>query len=129
MFMKKRQLEMALQEIPSHSMPKIDLEQYSTPSVIASDVLWHAHSLGDLDGMKVADLGCGTGIFAIGAVLMGAVDVVGVDIDEDSISTADLQAFKMGISESATFLSCDIVDFEGSAEHSYTESTFWCSKI
>ena len=56
MFNKKRQLEMALQDIPPHKSPKIDLEQYSTPSTIAADVLWNAHSIGDIDGLKVVDL-------------------------------------------------------------------------
>ena len=75
MFNKKRQLEMALQDIPPHQSPKIDLEQYSTPSIIAADVLWNAHSIGDIDGMKVVDLGCGTGIFTIGSSMMGAGEV------------------------------------------------------
>lgn len=52
MFNKKRQLEMALQDIPPHQNPKINLEQYSTPSVIAADVLWNAYSIGDIEGMK-----------------------------------------------------------------------------
>ena len=72
MFTKKRQLEMVLQDIPYHESPKINLEQYSTPSVIAADVLWNANSIGDIKGMKVVDLGCGTGIFAIGSALLGA---------------------------------------------------------
>ena len=82
MFTKKRQLEMALQRIPPHTSPKVALEQYSTPSIIAADVLWNAHSIGDIDGLKIVDLGCGTGIFAIGAAMMGAAESVGVDIDE-----------------------------------------------
>ena len=96
MFNKKRQLEMALQSIPPHKSPKIDLEQYSTPSVIAADVLWNAHSIGDLEGMKVVDLGCGTGIFAIGSALMGASESVGVDIDGDAISIAEIEAIEDG---------------------------------
>ncbi len=56
MFNKKRQLEMALQDIPPHQSPKIDLEQYSTPSTIAADVLWNAYSIGDINDLKVVDL-------------------------------------------------------------------------
>jgi len=116
MFTKKRQLEIALQNVPPHSSPKVSLEQYSTPSVIAADVLWNAHSMGDIDGMRVVDLGCGTGIFAIGAAMMGALESVGVDIDEDAISIANTQASKMGIEGDIRFLTSDIKDFKESAD-------------
>ena len=116
MFNKKRQLEMALQSIPPHKSPKIDLEQYSTPSVIAADVLWNAQSIGDVEGMKIVDLGCGTGIFAIGSALMGASEAVGVDIDGDAISVAETQAVKMGVEDKTRFLTSDIQDFQESAD-------------
>ncbi len=116
MFNKKRQLEMALQSIPPHKRPKIDLEQYSTPSVIAADVLWNAQSIGDIEGMKIVDLGCGTGIFAIGSALMGASEAVGVDIDGDAISVAETQAIKMGVEDKTRFLTCDIQNFKESAD-------------
>ncbi len=103
MFTKKRQLEMVLQDIPSHESPKINLEQYSTPSVIAADVLWNANSIGDIHGMKVVDLGCGTGIFAIGSALLGAEESVGVDIDIDAISIANSQAEKLGVKSQNEF--------------------------
>jgi putative methylase len=116
MFNKKRQLEMALQDIPPHNNPKIDLEQYSTPSIIAADVLWNAHSIGDIDGMKVADLGCGTGIFTIGSSMMGARESVGVDIDDEAVSIAEIQALKMGVQDKARFVTSDIRDFSESAD-------------
>ena len=116
MFNKKRQLEMALQSIPPHKSPKIDLEQYSTPSVIAADVLWNAQSIGDVEGMKIVDLGCGTGIFAIGSALMDASEAVGVDIDGDAVSVAETQAVKMGVEDKTRFLTCDIQDFQESAD-------------
>ena len=62
---RKKHLEMRLQSIPSHPKPKVNLEQYTTPSIIASDLVWNAFSLGDIDGKNIFDLGCGTGIFAI----------------------------------------------------------------
>lgn len=85
---KKKHLEMAIQNVPSHPNPKVDLEQYSTPAVIASDLLWNAYSLGDIVDKKVMDLGCGTGIFAIASMLLGATSAVGVDIDKESIDLA-----------------------------------------
>ena len=116
MFNKKRQLEMALQGIPPHKSPKIDLEQYSTPSIIAADVLWNASSIGDLDDMKVVDLGCGTGIFTIGSAMMGARESVGVDIDCEAVSIAEAQALKMGMQDKTRFVTSDIRDFTESAD-------------
>lgn len=111
MFTKKRQLEMALQDIPSHESPKINFEQYSTPSQIAADVLWNANLIGDIHGLKVADLGCGTGIFAIGSALMGAEESIGVDIDIDAISISKSQAEKLGVKSKTNFITSDITDF------------------
>ena len=85
---RKKHLEMRLQNIPAHPKPKVGLEQYTTPSVIASDLIWNAFSLGDIEDKNILDLGCGTGVFAIGSALMGANSSIGVDIDEDSIELA-----------------------------------------
>ena len=60
-----------------HSKPRPDLEQYSTPAVIAADLLFIAYSFGDIEGRKVVDLGCGGGILSIGAALLGAEKVTG----------------------------------------------------
>jgi putative methylase len=116
MFTKKKQLEIALQDIPSHKTPKANLEQYSTPSVIAADLLWHAYSLGDLDGMKVVDLGCGTGIFTIGAAMMGAAECVGVDVDEEAIKMAELNAKNKGLYNLTRFIESDIINFNESSD-------------
>ena len=105
---KKRHLEMILQRIPPHKSPKVQLEQYMTPANIAADVLWNAYSLGDIEDKKVIDLGCGTGIFAIGAALLGAKEVIGIDVDHDSIKIAKLQASKMGIDNVTEFILEDI---------------------
>ncbi|MEM3816462.1 MAG: 50S ribosomal protein L11 methyltransferase, partial [Candidatus Bathyarchaeia archaeon] len=42
----------------------------------------------DIRGRKVIDLGCGSGILAIAASLLGAELAVGVDIDRESIMAA-----------------------------------------
>ena len=85
---KKKHLEMAIQKVPKHPNPKVDLEQYPTPATIAADLLWNAYSLGDIADKKVMDLGCGTGIFAIASKLLGAASAIGVDIDKDSTDLA-----------------------------------------
>lgn len=85
---RKKHLEMKLQSIPSHPNPKVGLEQYTTPSVIASDLIWNANSLGDIENKNILDLGCGTGIFTIASAVMGANLACGVDVDEESIQLA-----------------------------------------
>ena len=81
---------MILEKVPKHPNPKVELEQYSTPSTIAADLVWNAYGLGDIDNMSVLDLGCGTGIFAIASSLMGASYSLGVDIDDESIALAKI---------------------------------------
>lgn len=103
---KKKQLEMAIQKVPKHPNPKVDLEQYSTPATIAADLLWNAYSLGDIADKKVMDLGCGTGIFAIASKLLGAASAIGVDIDKDS---TDLASSYCG---DVDFICSDICDLE-----------------
>ncbi|MDD5503444.1 MAG: METTL5 family protein [Candidatus Thermoplasmatota archaeon] len=116
MITKKRHLEITLQRIPRHPKPKANLEQYLTPATIAADVLWNAYALGDIEGKKVADLGCGTGIFAIGAALLGAKESVGVDIDPDATVVAEVQAREMEVSDTARFVSTDIQYFSENAD-------------
>lgn len=103
---KKKHLEMAIQKVPKHPNPKVDMEQYSTPATIAADLLWNAYSLGDIADKKVMDLGCGTGIFAIASKLLGAASSIGVDIDKDS---TDLASSYCG---DVDFICSDICDLE-----------------
>ena len=116
MIIKKRHLEMALQSIPPHLKPKVELEQYTTPAKIAADLLWNANALGDIEALKVVDLACGTGIFAIGAALLQAVEVVGVDVDTDAVEIARQEASKKGLEEIIRFISADIRDFHEEAD-------------
>jgi putative methylase len=108
--MKKKALEMALSQIPAHPSPKPHLEQYKTPVNIASDVLFFAHSLGDIEDKSIFDLGCGTGIFAIGAKLLGASKVLGIDVDDKAIQIARETAKKL--ETEVDFRVCEINDLK-----------------
>ncbi len=112
---RKKHLEMKLQQIPSHPNPDVNFEQYTTPSVIASDLIWNAFGFGDIDNRNVADLGCGTGIFAIASRLMGADRAVGIDIDPDSLEAADVYSRELGL-DNISFICGDISDFECDVE-------------
>ena len=45
-----------------------------------------------LQGQRVLDYGCGSGILAIGAAKYGATDIVAVDIDEAAVTSTELNA-------------------------------------
>lgn len=81
-------MERALQSLERIPRPAAASEQYATPAPIAAEVLYLAHGRGDLAGCSVVDLGCGNGILAIGAKLLGAARVVGVDSDPAAIGVA-----------------------------------------
>ena len=93
----KRQLEVQLGRLKILQEPNLKLEQYPISAEVASELLYMAgFENNDLDG-RVIDLGTGTGRLAIGAALMGAEDVVGVDLDERAISLARENAETAGV--------------------------------
>jgi putative methylase len=94
---KKKDLEIVLQGLAPHPSPSPRLEQYATPAGIAAEVLFLAAQLGDIQGRKVVDLGCGTGVLGIGAALIGAREVVGIDVDEAALGVARANASRLGV--------------------------------
>jgi putative methylase len=86
--MKKKNLEIILQKVPQPIHPTPTLEQYITPASIASDIIFNAYYLGDITDRNIVDLGCGTGIFSVGASLLGAKKIIGIDVDKESICIA-----------------------------------------
>lgn len=61
-------------------------------------------------GMKVLDIGCGSGILAIASVLLGADSALGVDIDAQSVKTAKENAEINNITENTEFIVGDLAD-------------------
>lgn len=51
-------------------------------------VLQVAHSYDEFEGQVVADLGCGTAMLSIGAAILGACHVIGIDLDSDALEIA-----------------------------------------
>ncbi len=62
------------------------------------------------NGSKVLDVGCGSGILGIAAVLLGADSAFGVDIDETAVRTANENARINGVGGSFTAIAGDLVD-------------------
>ncbi|HVH16034.1 MAG TPA: METTL5 family protein [Candidatus Angelobacter sp.] len=92
----KRQLEAQLSKLKTLEKPNLKFEQYPVSSAVASELLYMASfEQNDLEG-RVIDLGTGTGLLAIGAALMGAVETTGVDIDERALAIARENAGRVG---------------------------------
>ena len=106
---RKLDLERALSEIEAHPMPKAYLEQYTTPSEVAAETLYLAtYVYSDIVGKRVVDLGCGTGRLAIGAALLGAKEVFGVDLDRVAVRMAQKNAERMGVKENTHWIVAEI---------------------
>ena len=107
----KRQLEIQLAKLKILQTPKLGLEQYPVSPDVAAELLYMAgFEHRDLQG-EIIDLGTGTGRLAIGAVIMGSMRVVGVDIDETAIALARENAVAAGVQ--VKWLVSDIDEVEG----------------
>ncbi len=106
---KQKELELLLARVKPHPKPSARLEQYDTPASIAAEVLYFALGKGDIAGKKVLDAGCGTGILGIGAKLLGAEEVVAIDMDEAALAVAMENARALGVD--IGLLTVDAADF------------------
>ena len=97
--LRKRDLVRALERVRPHPHPKVFLEQYTIPAELAADILFTAaYTYDDIRGRDVVDLGCGTGRLGIGALLLGADRVIGVDIDGEAVAVARANGESLGVS-------------------------------
>ncbi|MGI0071427.1 MAG: METTL5 family protein [Thermoplasmata archaeon] len=95
--MRRSELVQHLDRIPGPPRPRAELEQVVTPAEAAAELLFDALGAGDLEGRSVLDLGTGTGRLAIGAALLGAGPVVGVDVDPASVELARAAGEAVGV--------------------------------
>lgn len=107
---KLRALEECLQELEGFESPKVKLEQYVTRPHIAARMLHMIETnFGDLDGKLVADLGCGCGVLAVGAGILGAQHVVGFEIDPAALRTFNENIQEMELNTIDSVL-CDVTN-------------------
>jgi putative methylase len=86
--MDKKKLELILSRLREFNDGNVKLEQYLTDVTIVADVLWNAYNEGDIEERMIADLGCGTGLFGLGALVLGARKVYFVDVDSSVLKVA-----------------------------------------
>jgi len=95
--MKKKHLAILLSQLAPNPKPRLRWESYAIDAENAAEMVYTAFLHGDIKGKRVIDLGCGSGVLGIAASLLGASQVLGIDIDEEAIRTAVLNAEKMGV--------------------------------
>ncbi|TXT56905.1 MAG: hypothetical protein BAJATHORv1_20503 [Candidatus Thorarchaeota archaeon] len=110
--MRLRDLEMALQMLDRSQNHEVLYEQYPTPPNIAASILYSAEmEHNDICGRFVIDLGCGDGIFAIGAALLGASHIIGIDIQSKALKVSQQNSSTLGIEEITDWVLGDVSSF------------------
>ncbi|MEM7821713.1 MAG: METTL5 family protein [Candidatus Aenigmatarchaeota archaeon] len=116
----KKELELLLSKLKPLEKPKVSFEQYTIPSDLAAEILNLAFLSGDIKDKTVVDLGCGSGRLAIGAALLGAKKVIGIDLDEDAIKQAkenlEIAENLTGRKLKINFVCSDIVKWKGKCD-------------
>ena len=86
--MTKKEISILLSKLEVFKEPSLRLEQYPTDPEIAGDALWFAYMQRDIEGKVITDLGSGTGILGLGALVLGAKKAFLVDIDAKAMGLA-----------------------------------------
>ena len=108
----KSKLAIELSKLQDFDEHILHLEQYSTPSEIAADIVWKAYMLGDVKGKVILDPACGPGFLGIGCLLLGAKEVYFLDVDEKIISILKNNLMKLKIDKNKyEIMNKDIKDF------------------
>lgn len=95
--MKRSELVRELERVPEFPRPDPRSEQVVTPAEAAADLLEEAKGRGDLLGRSLVDLGTGTGRLAIGAALLGAARVIGIEQDRSALDIARAAGCRLGV--------------------------------
>jgi putative methylase len=115
--MNKIKLAILLSSLKTFNKSKLKEEQYATDSQTASDLLWHAFLLGDVKKKTIADLGCGTGILGLGALILGAEKCYFMDSDSEALDIAKEnlkfveEKLDIKLKDKAVFIHSDILKF------------------
>lgn len=112
--MRRDELVRRIQSVPLPRAPAAALEQVATPAEAAADLLTALDRHVGLQGRSVLDLGSGTGRLAIGAALLGAGSVAGVEVDPGLVPVARAAARALGVT--VNFHASDVAHWDRGAE-------------
>jgi len=110
----KSQLAIQLSKLKTFEKPLVREEQYVTDSEVAASWLFNAYLLNDVKDKVIADLGAGTGVLGIGALLLGAKKVYFVEKDKDAVAV--LKENLQNVKGSYEILETDVKDFTHNAD-------------
>ncbi|MDD4353982.1 MAG: methyltransferase, partial [Candidatus Nanoarchaeia archaeon] len=125
--MNKKELEIKLSFIKDFLEKKPSLEQYTTPSALAADLLWTAYMNNDIQDKIILDAGCGNGILGIGALMLGAKKVIFVDIDKSAIKATNESITELRF-KNFEVVNSNIFDYNEKAEVLITNPPFGVQK-
>ncbi len=95
----KSTLAIELSKLQDFDENILHLEQYSTPSEIAADIVWKAFMLGDIKDKVILDPACGPGFLGIGCLLLDAKKVYFLDIDKKIINVLKNNLMKLRVNK------------------------------
>ena len=125
----RKQLEILLSQLQGFPDPSAKREQYEITDSVAATMLFTAATHGDIEGKQVYDLGCGPGRLAIGAALLGASAVTGVDIDSKVLNVAARNAVQLGVQTRINFVEQDIETITAQADTVLMNAPFGVQRI
>ncbi len=125
----RKQLEMVLSQLKGFPDPCPSKEQYEVTDSVAATLVFTAATYGDIENRSVYDLGCGPGRLAIGAALLGAQKVVGVDIDSKVLNVAEQNAVQVGVQERIEFVAQDIETITAQADTVLMNAPFGVQRV
>ncbi|XP_060064801.1 rRNA N6-adenosine-methyltransferase METTL5-like [Ylistrum balloti] len=134
-----KELESYLQDVETFNKPKMLLEQYATTPHIAACVL---HTIDtnydDIHNKNVVDLGCGCGVLGIGAKMLGAGHVLGIDIDEDALDVChrnvedmelDIDFIQMDVTKISEYVTHDLASSDTQSHGQASSETSHSSSV
>jgi ribosomal protein L11 methyltransferase len=82
---------------------------HETTRLVAQAIQKHASELADT---VVLDVGCGSGILALAAIVLGAKSAVAIDVDQEAIDVTNENAQRNGLSDRIQASTTDLADLE-----------------
>src|SRR5436190_1095344 len=73
---------------------------------------WVMERSGDVTGLRICDVGCGSGRFVTELAKRGAAQVTGIDIAPEMLSIARQLATQDGVIGRCTFINADVNDWK-----------------